>query len=93
MYKGNKNLHTSIFIKIVIYYKLNNYDTRDDRINTSAYYSILALIYEEVYYIADGDFKDKDVGIDDFEDKDISVNNFEDKDIGINNSAGESDLD
>ena len=59
-----KNFYTSAFIKIITYYKLNKYNTINNRIDTSAYYSILALACKELYYIAGGDFKDKDASID-----------------------------
>ncbi len=82
-YKGNKNLHTSTLIKIVIHCKLNKYNTINNRSDTSAYCSILNLVREELYNIADGDFKDENIGIDNPEDKDVSINNPKDKDINI----------
>src|SRR6266568_5097344 len=72
-------------MKIIIHYKLNNYDTKDNRIDTSAYCSILALTCKEVYYTADSDSENKDININNFEDEDINVGDFEDKDVGINN--------
>src|SRR6266702_4850548 len=89
MYKGNKNLRTSAFMKIIMYYKLNNYNTRDDRTDISAYCNILALACEEVCYIANGDFENEDIGIDNFKNKDINIGDFEDKDVSINNFENE----
>jgi hypothetical protein len=85
-YKHNKNLRTSALIKIVTHYKLNKYNTIDDRIDTSAYYSILALAYKEPYYIAGGNSKDKDISIDNSKDKDVNADNSKDKDANADNS-------
>ena len=84
-----------MLIKIVTHYKLNKYNTIDNCIDTSAYYSILALARKELYYIADGNSKNKDVGIDNSKDKDISADNsknkntntdnFKDKDVSVDN--------
>jgi hypothetical protein len=95
MYKDNKNLYTSILIKIVTHYKLNKYNTINDCIDISAYYNILPLVREELYYITNSNFnggisinhsKDKDVGTDDSKDEDIGIDNFKDKDVGTDNS-------
>jgi hypothetical protein len=94
VYKNNKNLYTSILIKIVIYCKLNKYNTINDRTDISTYYNILPLVYKELYYIANSDFnrgiginhfKDKDIGTDNSKDEDISTNNSKNKDVGANN--------
>jgi hypothetical protein len=91
IYKDNKNLYTSVLIKIVIYYKLNKYNTINDHTDTSIYYNILPLVREEPYYTANSDsnrgininyFKDKDVGTDNSENKNVGINNFKNKDIG-----------
>ena len=62
-YKRNKNLYTFTLIKIVMYCKLNNYNTINDCIDTNIYYSILVLVRGEPCYIANSNFKDKDIGI------------------------------
>jgi len=72
-------------MKIVTHYKLNKYNTINNRLDTSAYYSILALAREELYCTADGNSEDKDISIDNPKDKDISVNNPKDKDVSIDN--------
>jgi hypothetical protein len=93
-YKDNKNLYTSVLIKIVIYYKLNKYNIINNHIDTSTYYNILPSVCEELYYIANSDFnrgisinysKDKDVSINNSKDKDISADNSKDKNISTDN--------
>ena len=61
-------------MKIVIYCKLNNYNTINDYIDTNTYYSILVLVHGEPYRIANSNFKDKDVGVDNSKDKNIGIN-------------------
>jgi len=85
-YKDNKNLYTSALIKIVTHYKINKYNTIDDRTDTSAYYSILALTRKEPCYIASSNIKDKDISIDNSKDKDVSADDFKDKDVSADNS-------
>ena len=85
MYKRNKNFYTSALIKIVMHYKLNKYSTINNRTDTSAYYSILALVRKELYYIAGSNFKDKNISIDNSKDKDVSTNNSKDKNASIDN--------
>jgi hypothetical protein len=92
IYKDNKNLHTSVFMKIVMHCKLNKYNTINNCTDTSAYYNILPLVYKELYYIADSNsdrgisinhFKNKDINTDDSENEDIGTNDSKDKDIGV----------
>jgi hypothetical protein len=94
MYKDNKNLYTSIFMKIVTHYKLNKYNIIDDYIDISIYYNILPLVCEELYYIANSNFdrgisinysKDEDVGVDNSKNKNIGIDDFKDKDISTDN--------
>ena len=75
-YKRNKNLYISVLIKIVIYCKLNNYDTINDCIDINAYYSILASARREPYYIVDSNSEDKDISVNDFKNKDVNIDNF-----------------
>jgi hypothetical protein len=89
MYKNNKNLYTFIFIKIIIYYKLNKYNTINNCIDTSTYYNILPLVYKKLYYIADSDFN-RGISINYFKNKDISVDNFKNKNINIDNSKNKN---
>jgi hypothetical protein len=84
-YKDNKNLCTSVFIKIVTYCKLNKYNTIDDYTDISAYYSILPSVYKELCYTANSN-SDRGVGINYSKDKDVSIDDSKDKDIGVNNS-------
>jgi hypothetical protein len=99
MYKDNKNLHTSVLMKIVIHCKLNKYNTINDRTDTSAYYNILPSACEELCHTANSDSnrgvsinhsKDEDVGTDDSEDKDIGADNSKNKNIGTDDSKDEN---
>ena len=68
-YEGNKNLRTSALMKIVTHCKLNNYDTTDDRTDTSA-------------YVGADDSKEEDADADDSEDEDVGADDSEDEDVG-----------
>jgi hypothetical protein len=94
IYKDNKNFYTFILIKIVIHCKLNKYNTINDRIDISIYYSILPSMCKKPYYTANGDFnrgisinhsENKDISTDNSKNKDIGTDNSKDKDIGIDN--------
>ncbi|XTI94226.1 AAA domain-containing protein [Cenococcum geophilum] len=68
-YEGNKNLRTSALMKIVTHCKLNNYDTIDDRTDTSA-------------YVGADDSKEEDADADDSGDEDVGADDSEDEDVG-----------
>jgi hypothetical protein len=76
-------------MKIVTHCKLNDYDTIDERTDTSAYYSILASAREEPCHIADCDSEDEDVGVDDSEDEDVGVDNLAAEDDGVDDPEDE----